>query len=69
MNTSRGERNDRDIGQQPMEPPASNDSSWGQGSASALESLKRREQRRDQTVSRHDEDNHPQASGDTTTAT
>lgn len=69
MNTSRGDRSDSDTGQQPMEQAASNDSSWGQGSASALESLKKREQRRDHTAPRRDDDDHPHAADGATTPT
>ena len=51
----------RDRGQEPGDAGASNDGSWGEGSASALESMKRREQRRDAAGLRsHDE--HPRAS-------
>jgi hypothetical protein len=49
--------------QEQREQRGSNESTWGEGSASALESLKRREQRRDHTIPRRDQDDHPEAAG------
>jgi hypothetical protein len=63
MSGSRSNQSDQwDLGQEPGEPGASSESSWGEGSASVLESLKRREQRRDHVNPRHDDDEHPRAS-------
>lgn len=62
MSGSRSNQSDhRDLGQEPGDTGASNDASWGEGSASALESLKRREQRRDHAYPRQDGDDHPRA--------
>lgn len=62
MSGSRSNQSDQWApGQEPGDAAASNDASWGEGSASALESLKRREQRRDHANPRHDDDEHPRA--------
>ena len=61
MNGSRGDSGDRDLAQDPVEPAASHDASWGRGSASALESLKKREQQREHAIPRREDDTRPQA--------
>ena len=61
MNSSRGDGGDRDLAQDPLDQPASHDASWGRGSASALESLKKREQQREHAIPRREDDTRPQA--------
>jgi hypothetical protein len=63
MDSSSSNRNESWEGPGPDDQGASNDASWGEGSASALESLKKREQRRDHSHPRQDEEQHPQAGG------
>jgi hypothetical protein len=63
MDSSSSNRSESWEGQPPDDQGASNDASWGEGSASALESLKKREQRRDHSHPRHDEEQHPQLGG------
>jgi hypothetical protein len=62
MESSHSNRNDLWPGQEPGDQPASKEPSWGEGSASALESLKQREQRREAGHSPRQRDvQHPQA--------
>jgi hypothetical protein len=62
MESSSSNRNQTWQGPQPDDQVASNDMSWGEGSASALESLKKREQRRDHNHHGHQQEGqHPQA--------
>jgi hypothetical protein len=66
MENSRSNRSDAWQGQPPEGQAASGEFSWGEGAASALESLKKREQHRDHSHLRHDhdhDDQHPQAQG------